>query len=194
MLLAQDRLEDAKACFDESWERAGVDAEGRHADDVHAVIPAHTGRAVQAVGAAPVRGERAELAHLTLWYDGGPVAHAHVNWLSPVKVRRMLFGGSRRMLVYDDLEPSEKVRVYDTGVEPRSPADVHAALVDYRTGDCWAPKLDFAEALAVEAAHFAACVRGEAVPLTGGESGVGVVRLLEACSRSLAQDGQRVAV
>lgn len=148
---------------------------------------------VQAVGAAPVRGGPAELAYLTLWYEDGPVAHVHVNWLSPVKVRRMLIGGSRRMLVYDDLEPSEKVRVYDTGVEIRSPADAHAALVDYRTGDCWTPKLDFAEALAVEAAHFAACIRRETEPVTGGASGVEVVRVLEACSRSLT-DGSRVAV
>lgn len=150
--------------------------------------------AVQAVGAAPVRGRQAELAYLTLWYDDGPIVHVHANWLSPVKVRRMLFGGSRRMLVYDDLEPSEKVRVYNSGVEPRSPADVHAALVDYRTGDCWSPKLDFREALAFEADHFASCCRGDAVPLTGAESGIGVVRVLEACSRSLAQDGARVSV
>ena len=148
---------------------------------------------VAAVGSAPVRHGAAEMAHLTLWYPAGTVAHVHVNWLSPVKVRRMLFGGSRRMAVYDDLEPTEKVRVYDAGVDPRGDVE-YGHLVDYRTGDVVAPKLSFREALAVEAEHFAACCRGEAAPLTGGSDGVAVVRALEAASRSLAWAGTRVRV
>ena len=98
----------------------------------------------------------------------------------------MLIGGSRRMLVYDDIEPSEKVRVYDRGIDVTTRESVHRTLVDYRTGDMWAPKVDLREALAVECEHFVACVRGATAPLTGGAAGLRVVRLLEA-AESLAR-------
>jgi predicted dehydrogenase len=98
------------------------------------------------------------------------------------------------MLIYDDVEPSEKLRVYDRGIAVATRESVHRTLIDYRMGDMWAPKVDLREALAVECEHFVACVRGAAEPLTGGAAGVRVVRLLEAASRSLAEGGRQVPV
>ena len=96
---------------------------------------------------------------MTMFFDSNLIAHVHANWLSPVKVRRTLLGGSRRMVVFDDLEASEKVKVYDRGISLNpSPENVYQMLVGYRTGDMWAPQLAVAEALSVEAAHFVDCV------------------------------------
>jgi predicted dehydrogenase len=151
-------------------------------------------RAISAAGAHHTGSGLVDVAYLTLHYASNFIAHLHVNWLSPVKIRRMLLGGSRRMLVYDDVEPSEKLRVYDRGIEVASRESMHRTLVDYRLGDMWAPKIDLREALAVECEHFLACVRGDDVPLTGGEVGLRIVRWLDAASRSLAEGGRQVAV
>jgi predicted dehydrogenase len=151
-------------------------------------------RAISAAGAHHTGSGLVDVAYMTLHYASNFIAHLHVNWLSPVKVRRMLIGGSRRMLVYDDVEPSEKLRVYDRGIEVATRESMHRTLVDYRLGDMWAPKIDLREALAVECEHFIACVRGAAGPATGGEGGLRIVRWLEAASRSLAEGGCQVPV
>jgi predicted dehydrogenase len=151
-----------------------------------------TPEAVMAVGADHVGSGFVDMAYITVYYDDGFMAHTHVNWLSPVKVRQILIGGTRRMLVYDDTEPSEKVRVYDSGIKVTSREGIYATLVDYRTGDMWAPKLELREALSAECAHFVDCIRYKRVPLSSGTSGVRVVKLLEAASRSLAEEGRRV--
>ncbi len=151
-------------------------------------------QAVSAVGADHTGSGFADVAYMTLHYPNNFLAHLHVNWLSPVKIRQMLIGGSRRMLVYNDMEPSEKVCVYDRGISINTRESVYQTLVDYRTGDMWAPKVEFREALAVECEHFVACVRGKTAPWTDGAAGLQVVRLLEAASRSLAEGGARVAV
>jgi predicted dehydrogenase len=127
-------------------------------------------------------------------FESGLIAHFHVNWLSPVKVRQILIGGSRRMLVYNDMEPTEKVRVYDRGVKVTTQEGIYKTLVDYRTGDMWAPKLDLREALSLECEHFVDCVRFSKVPISNGQSGLSVVRLLEAATKSLAADGQRISI
>lgn len=150
--------------------------------------------AVSAVGSHHTASGLVDVAYMTLHYPTNFIAHLHVNWLSPVKIRRMLIGGSRRMLVYDDVEPSEKLRVYDRGIDVTTRESVHRTLVDYRLGDMWAPKVDRREALAVATAHFLACVRGEAAPLTGAAFGLPIVRWLEAANRSLAEGGRQVAV
>jgi predicted dehydrogenase len=150
--------------------------------------------AVSAVGAQHTGSGLVDVAYMTLHYADDFIAHLHVNWLSPVKIRRMLIGGSRRMIVYDDLEPSEKVKVYDRGIGVSTRESVHQTLVDYRTGDMWAPKVDTREALAVVCEHFVACVRGAAAPLTGGAAGLQLVRLLAAAGRSLAEGGRQVRV
>jgi predicted dehydrogenase len=149
---------------------------------------------ISATGADHAGSGHVDVAYLTLYYDNNFLAHCHLNWLSPVKVRRILVGGSRRMLVYDDMEPSEKVRVYDRGFQVTTREGMYSTLVDYRTGDMWAPKLEFREALATEIAHFMECVRFRKVPLSGGAAGLAVVRLLEAAGASLKAGGQRVAL
>ena len=112
----------------------------------------------------------------TLHYPGGFIAHIHVNWLAPLKIRRVLLGGSRRMVVWDDLEPTDKVKLYDSGIEPGpTPGELH-----YRTGGVTPVALDVVEPLRALIQHFADCVLRGARPLTGGAAGFRVVRLLEA--------------
>jgi predicted dehydrogenase len=143
--------------------------------------------AVSATGVSHLPDQPENIAYLTLFYEGSLIAHIHVNWLAPVKLRRTLIGGSKKMIVYDDVEPSEKIRVYDKGVYAAS--DETAFTPRYRSGDMWAPNLDVAEALTVEADHFLACIRDNRRPITDGESGLRVVQTLEAASRSLAARG-----
>ena len=150
---------------------------------------------VSATGLSHVQGNPKNIAYMTMFFDGPMIAHVHASWLAPVKVRRTLLGGSRRMIVFDDLETSEKIRVYDSGisVDP-SPENVYQMLIGYRTGDMWAPKLAVSEALAVEAAHFVDCVSRGARPQTDGEAGLRVVRLLEAASASMQSYGRPVEI
>ena len=147
--------------------------------------------AVSATGMAHVSGEPENIAYITLFFESSLIAHVHVNWLAPVKVRRTLIGGTRKMIVYDDLEPSEKVKVYDKGITMAEEADsVYQMLVGYRSGDMWAPQIEIVEALHTEAEHFVTCIdRGE-VPLTDGRSGLRVVGILEAASRSMRERGR----
>ncbi|WP_411837393.1 Gfo/Idh/MocA family protein [Paracoccus sp. ME4] len=133
-----------------------------------------------AAGFLPDRPEN--LAHLSVYYDDGAMAHLNVNWLAPVKIRQTLIGGSRKMIVYDDMQASEKVKVYDRGAE--APADPYAQMISYRLGDMHAPALSPKEALVTEAEEFLRCIRDSAVPLTDGASGLRVVEMLEAASRS----------
>jgi predicted dehydrogenase len=149
--------------------------------------------AVSATGLAHLQGEPENIAYMTMFFDGSLIAHVHVNWLSPVKVRRTLLGGSRQMVVFDDLEASEKIKVYDRGVSLNpSPENVYQMLVGYRTGDMWAPQLQVTEALSLEAADFIECIEKGSVPLSDGEAGLRVVRLLEAATESMAQQGRLV--
>jgi len=152
-------------------------------------------RAVSATGMTHVGSGPENIAYLTLFFDDRLIAHVHVNWLAPVKIRRTLIGGSQRMIVYDDLEPSEKIKVYDKGITVNSdPQSVYQMLVGYRAGDMWAPHLDATEALATEAAHFVACVRDGTAPITDAQSGIRVVRIIEAACESMAQRGRLVAL
>jgi len=153
-----------------------------------------TPKFVSATGVAHTRSGLVDVAYITMHFANKFLAHVHVNWLSPVKIRQMLIGGSRRMLIYNDMEPSEKVRVYDRGVRVTTEETIHKTLVDYRTGDMWAPKLENREALALECEHFIECVRFSKVPLSSAIAGLNVVRLLEAAEKSLAKGGAKVAV
>jgi predicted dehydrogenase len=151
--------------------------------------------AVSATGLAHVPGAPENMAYMTMFFDGRLIAHVHANWLSPVKVRRTLLGGSRKMVLFDDVEASEKIKVYDRGISLNpSPENVYQMLVGYRAGDMWSPQLAVAEALHTEAAHFIECIRSGRTPETDGEAGLRVVRLLEAASQSMAQQGRPVAV
>lgn len=151
--------------------------------------------AVSATGLNHVTGGKENIAFLTLFFDAPLIAHMHVNWLAPVKVRRTLIGASRKMIVYDDMEQSEKIKVYDKGITVNQQLNrerLYDLLVGYRMGDMVAPHLDITEALRVEAAHFVACVETGQRPMTGGDAGLRVVRVLEAASQSMRMRGQPV--
>jgi predicted dehydrogenase len=148
---------------------------------------------VSALGARPVNSgnyQHKSVAYVTIRFADETLAHVHVSWLSPVKIRRTLIGGSRKMVVYDHLDPDNQVKVYDKGVEVRSPEEQHQALVQYRLGDMYAPKVDQTEALEIECQHFVDCGLGQAKPITDGYSGLKVVRLLEAAQQSMERDGE----
>lgn len=149
--------------------------------------------AVSATGMSHVSKQPENIAYLTLFFEDHLIAHIHVNWLAPVKVRRTLIGGSRKMIVYDDLEPSEKVKVYDRGIKVESDSkSIYKMLVSYRTGDIWVPQLDITEALRTETLHFTRCIEKKEHPITDGESGLRVVRILEAATRSMANQGRPI--
>lgn len=149
--------------------------------------------AVSATGIRHIQEQHENIAYLTLFYDNFLIAHLHVNWLAPVKIRRTLLSGSQRMVVYDDLEFSEKVKVYDKGVTVNSTVDsLYQVLVGYRTGDMWAPQLSTTEALLLEAQHFIACIEKGERPVTDGQAGLRVVRILEAATQSMAQRGRSI--
>jgi predicted dehydrogenase len=152
-------------------------------------------RAVSATGISHVPGGTENIAYLTLFFPGNLIAHMHVNWLAPVKLRRTLIGGSRKMIVYDDLEPSEKVKVYDRGITvDTDPESIYQLLIGYRSGDMWAPQLDLTEALHHEVEHFVHCIERGERPLTDGEAGLSVVLTLEAAARSMAARGLAVEI
>lgn len=140
---------------------------------------------VFAVGTKHVTKKVHEMAHLTVGFEQGIVGHIHASWLSPIKIRKILIGGSKKMVFYDDIHPSEKVKIYDKGVTVDFSQETSMAPV-YRSGDVYIPRLEEAEALLREARHFLACIRGEEKPLTDGQSGLAVVRILEAADLSLS--------
>jgi predicted dehydrogenase len=139
-------------------------------------------------------GQHEDMAYMICHYPGGIMAHLHLNWLSPLKIRRTIIGGDQRMLVYDDLEPSEKLKIYDRGANLRvsSPEDIRKVNVDYRMGDMWAPHLAQSEALGLAARHFVHCINTGTTPESGGDAGLRVVRVLEAANESLKNNGAMV--
>jgi predicted dehydrogenase len=149
--------------------------------------------AVAASGIAHVPGQPKDVAYLTCFFGGSFIAHFHVNWLAPVKIRRTLIGGDAQMIVYDDLEPSEKIKIYNKGITLNNGSEGrYQLLVGYRSGDMHAPQLDSTEALRVEAAHFIECIEHGRQPITDGAVGLRVVRILEAANLSLTQCGRPV--
>ena len=136
----------------------------------------------------------AEMAYITVFFPGNVIAHINVNWLSPVKVRMTLIGGRDKMLVWNDLEPDEKIKVYDKGVDVKNGQGVYDLLVSYRSGDVWAPKVDGTEALKTELAYFIDCVTSGKTPSNDGHAGLRVVKLLEAAEESLKNRGKIVEI
>ena len=149
--------------------------------------------AVSATGISHVPGQPENVAYITLFFSSAQIAHVHVNWLTPVKVRHTLIGGSEKMILYDDLEPSEKLKVYDKGINVTPGLeDVYKMLVSYRLGDMWAPQLDNTEALQTEALHFIDCIEHNKQPETDGPAGLRMVNLIEAAETSLRDRGRLV--
>jgi len=146
---------------------------------------------VSAVGVNHFNGVE-DMAYLTVRFEDKLMAHFHVNWLSPVKVRTILIGGSKHMVVFDDMEPSEKVKVYDKGVDLPEEESMYRTLVQYRRGDMYAPQIDSTEALGLLTQEFIDCIGQRKQPTSDGLLGLNVVRMLEAAETSLRLDGQNV--
>ena len=148
--------------------------------------------AVSAVGSCHVGNGLEDIAYLTLSYENNLIAHFHVNWLAPVKIRKTLIGGTKSMIVYDDTEASEKIKIYDKGIDVTTREGVYDTLVQYRTGDMLSPKLDQTEALAAGTRHFIDCILNGKTPITDGHAGLNVVRVLEASGESIKNGGRLV--
>ncbi len=159
--------------------------------------PACRPQSVAAQGADPIGVGRACIGYITLPLPGGAIAHAHVNWLSPTKIRHTIIGGSKRMLVWDDLHPTQRLSIYDKGVEVSPLLESEAkrdTLIRYRAGDMVAPALPEAEALGQVVKEFADAIVEHRPPATDGHAGIRVLRILEATSSSLDQSGAAVAL
>jgi predicted dehydrogenase len=133
-----------------------------------------------------------DIAYITIYFQDSMIAHLNVNWLSPVKVRTTLIGGEKKMLVWNDLEPDEKIKIYDKGIDITSREGVYDLLVSYRSGDMLAPRVEQREALKHEAAYFVQCIREDVTPFNDGHAGLRIVRMLEAADQSLRQRGRLV--
>src|SRR5437763_804297 len=147
--------------------------------------------AVSATGQSHLNGHE-DIAFLTLYFSGKVIAHINVNWLSPVKVRTTLIGGEKKMLVWNDLEADEKIKIYDKGIERSTTNGTYDLRVSYRAGDCWVPRLEQIEALTAETQYFVDCVLNGDTPFNDGNAGLRVVQMLEAIDQSMSQKGKMV--
>lgn len=146
---------------------------------------------ISATGISHIKEQFENVAYITLFFENNLIAHIHVNWLSPVKIRRTLLGGNKKMLVYDDLEPTEKVKIYDKGINTVIDNEsIYKMQVGYRIGDMWAPNLDNTEALYRLTKHFRDCIKGDDEPITNSISGLRVVRMMEAATKSMKNNGR----
>ncbi len=152
---------------------------------------AQQAEAIVATGERHLNGHE-DIAFITIYFPQSIIAHINVNWLSPVKVRTTLIGGQKKMLVWNDLDADEKIKVYDKGVEITSPDGVRQLLVNYRSGDMWSPQLEQIEALRSELGYFADCIENGKTPINDGPAGLRVVRMLEAAEKSIAKRGELV--
>ena len=149
--------------------------------------------AVSAGGINHFPGTPENLAYITMFYDSGAIAHVNCSWLAPVKVRTVLVGGTKKMFVYDDLQPSEKLKIYDKGVSfTDDPAKIYQMRVGYRTGDMWAPKLDEGEALRAAAIDFIDAIEAKKQTLTDGRLGLRVIEIIEAATSSMKARGETI--
>jgi predicted dehydrogenase len=149
---------------------------------------------VTAAGSSPVRWngwKRESIVYVTVEFDDTTIAHFHLNWLSPVKLRRTLIGGSRKMVVYDHLDAENQVKIFDKGIEVAPDEDRYKVLVQYRTGDLLVPKIDQTEPLEVGCQHFVDCIRSGETPVTDGVAGLQVVQLLEAAEEFMQREREK---
>jgi predicted dehydrogenase len=151
------------------------------------LIP-HQPQAVVATGENHVNGVE-DVAYITVYFPDKVIAHFNVNWLSPVKVRTTLIGGEKKMLVWNDLEADEKIKVYDKGVKRANGDGAYDLRVSYRAGDMWAPRVEQVEALKLETQYFVDCILNNQTPFNDGRTGLRVVRMLEAANKSLSKRG-----
>ena len=152
---------------------------------------AQRAEAVVATGENHLNGHE-DIAFMTIYFPKNIIAHINVNWLSPVKVRTTLIGGQKKMLVWNDVEADEKIKVYDKGVEITSVEGVREMLVNYRSGDMWSPQIEQVEALHRELGYFAECIENNKIPFNDGHAGLRVVKMLEAAERSIKKRGELI--
>ncbi|MBU0605770.1 MAG: Gfo/Idh/MocA family oxidoreductase [Candidatus Omnitrophica bacterium] len=133
-----------------------------------------------------------DIAYITVYFRDNLIAHFNVNWLSPVKIRMTLIGGAKKMLVWNDLDTDEKIKIYNKGVDVKGAEGLYKLLVDYRSGDMWAPRVENAEALKTELEYFVDCIKKNRTPVNDAKAGLDVVRMLEASDRSLRQNGKMI--
>ena len=159
------------------------------------VIPAQP-KSVIAIGLCHTNSRIEDIAYVTVQFEGELTAHFHINWMSPVKIRRIIIGGSKKMIVFDDLDPAEKIKIYDKGIllGKKNKKVFYQNIIQYRIGDMYAPKIDQTEALKILIDHLADCVMNKKKPLTDGESGLRVVRILEAADKSIKKGGVKVSL
>lgn len=148
--------------------------------------------ALSATGASHFNNNMEDVAFMTIYFPNNIIAHLNVNWLSPVKVRRTMIGGHKKMLMWNDLVEGQKIIIYDKGVEVSSRESVYELLVSYRSGDMWGPKVDKTEALKLEAEQFVRCITHDETPMSDGRAGLRVVKMLEAANRSIKKRGELV--
>ena len=152
-----------------------------------------TPEAISATGQTHLNGHE-DVAFITLYFPDKVIAHINVNWLSPVKVRTTLIGGEKKMLVWNDLEADEKIKIYDKGVNIKTKEGLYNLLVHYRSGDMWAPQIEQVEALTRELSYFVECIAKDKKPMNDGEAGLRVVRMLEAANASIRKRGALVSL
>ena len=150
--------------------------------------------AVVATGAGHFGRGLEDIAFLTFYYPNNIIAHINVNWLSPVKVRTTLIGGEKKMLVWNDIEPDEKIKIYDKGVQVRTKEGRYNLLVDYRSGDMWAPKIERTEALHLMAEKFVDYVDHDGAVVNDGVAGLNIVKMLEAANKSLQNKSEMIYI
>jgi len=148
--------------------------------------------AIIASGKPHFGNELEDVAYITVYFTNNMIAHFNVNWLSPVKIRTTLIGGEKRMLVWNDLDVDEKIRVYDKGVSVENKEGIYKLLVSYRSGDMWSPRVEQTEALRIEAEYFVDCILNNKIPFNDGHAGLRVVKMLEASNQSLENEGKMI--
>ena len=153
-------------------------------------------KSVVAIGGSHTGNNIEDIAYVTVVYSTELMAHFHINWMSPVKIRRIIIGGSKKMIVFDDLDPSEKIKIYDKGIllAKTDKKVFYQNIIQYRIGDMYAPKIDQTEALKVLIDHMADCIIKKKKPVTDGESGLRVVRILEAADKSIKKGGAKITL
>lgn len=151
-------------------------------------------KSVIAIGVSHTDSRIEDIAHVTVQFENELTAHFHINWMSPVKIRRIIMGGSKKMIVFDDLDPAEKIKIYDKGIhfKKANKESMYQNIIQYRIGDMFAPKIDQTEALKVLVDHLTDCLMRKKRPITDGESGLRVVRILEAADKSIKKGGVKV--
>ena len=153
-------------------------------------------KSVVATGASHTHSGIEDIAYVSVNFKNNLIAHFHLNWMSPVKIRRIILGGNKKMIVFDDLDPADKVKIYDKGItlEKTNKKVVYQNIIQYRVGDMYAPNIDNTEALKIMVDHLADCLLNKKTPITDGESGLRVVRILEAAEKSMKKGGIKISL